>query len=167
MKEIIGFPGYFITPEGKVYSNKKGYLVELKPFKGNSRGKPTYLMIGIIDEYGNRKKKLIHRLVAEAYIDNPNNYPEVNHKDNDIYNNNADNLEWITRRGNLEQSYITLSPNRNFRYVFLFRNNEMIGAFKGIVLAARHASNNYGVSFYSLCRYLKCGEFEIRKMNNK
>ena len=45
---------------------------------------------------GIRKKFSIHRLVAQAFIPNPNNYPVVNHKDETQDNNNVDNLEWCT-----------------------------------------------------------------------
>lgn len=49
----------------------------------------------------NRKKILIHRLVAKHFIDNPYNYPEVNHKDEDKTNNHIDNLEWCTHLYNM------------------------------------------------------------------
>ena len=45
-------------------------------------------------------KKTIHRLVAEAFIPNPNNYPCINHKDENKENNNANNLEWCTYKYN-------------------------------------------------------------------
>ena len=60
----------------KPYDNGYGYLVV--DLKAN----------------GKRKHKKIHRLVAEAFIPNPDNLPEVNHKDENKYNNSVDNLEW-------------------------------------------------------------------------
>lgn len=47
------------------------------------------------------KNVYVHRAVAEAFVPNPNNLPEVNHKDGDKNNNAADNLEWVSRRGNV------------------------------------------------------------------
>lgn len=47
----------------------------------------------------------IHRLVAEAFIPNPNNLPEVNHKDENVQNNRVDNLEWCNHLYNCEYSF--------------------------------------------------------------
>lgn len=55
-----------------------------------------YLSVLIIDSNGNRKQSYIHRLVAKAFIPNPYNLPQVNHKDEDKTNNQVDNLEWCT-----------------------------------------------------------------------
>ena len=51
---------------------------------------------------GKRTTKYIHQLVAEAFIPNPNNYREINHKDSDPSNNKVDNLEWCDRKYNID-----------------------------------------------------------------
>ena len=156
MKEIKGFTGYFVTEDGKVFSTKQGYLRELIPFKGTSRGKKTYLMVGIIDDNGIRYKKLIHRLVAEAYIPNPHNLPEVNHKDRNIYNNDKSNLEWVTRKENMEHMYSGEdSPVRNTVYCELYKDNELVSDFNCVLDACRYANQQWGASIQSLQRYKK------------
>ena len=94
MKDIKGYEGlYAITSCGKVWSyrNKKF----LKP-SNDSKG---YLYVGLCKN-GTRKQYRIHRLVAEAYIPNPDNLPEVNHKDENKEHNYIGNLEWCDRKYN-------------------------------------------------------------------
>ena len=74
-----------------MYSRKYGDLRELKP----QLKKNGYLQVGLHDK-NNHKYVNIHRLVAEAFIPNPDNLPEVNHKDEDKTNNHVNNLEWCT-----------------------------------------------------------------------
>ena len=69
---------------------------ELKP---KYDGKKNYLHVGLCDN-GKVNVINIHRLVAQVFIENPNNYPEVNHKDEDKTNNRVDNLEWCDRTYN-------------------------------------------------------------------
>jgi len=87
-KPIKDFDGYFISNFGRV-KNSKGKI--LKYYVQNS----GYQVIKL---HKNKKghHKLIHRLVAETFIDNPNNKPEVNHKDGNKQNNKVENLEWVT-----------------------------------------------------------------------
>ena len=69
----------------------------LKPMKrGNG-----YLYVDLYDFDGKHHKENTHRLVAETFIPNPNNYPCINHKDENKQNNNINNLEWCTRSYNI------------------------------------------------------------------
>ena len=61
--------------------------------------KNGYLVTGL-SKNGKQAYVRVHRLVAEAFIPNPNNYPQVNHKDENKENNNVDNLEWCTAKYN-------------------------------------------------------------------
>lgn len=79
----------------KMVSNGRGtYPVKGRVLKQSENGH-GYLHVGIqID--GKGTKKLIHRLVAQTFIPNPDNLPQVNHRDCNRKNNNVDNLEWCT-----------------------------------------------------------------------
>ena len=93
-KPITDYVGlYEVSSEGRVRNVKTGKI--LKP-KNNRRG---YLFVGL-HKNGAVKKRYIHRLVAQAFIPNPNKLPEVNHKDEIKANNNLDNLEWVSHRDN-------------------------------------------------------------------
>ena len=92
-KVINNYTNYIINENGDIYSLiSKRYL---KPIK-NGRG---YLFVGLSNKSG-RKKFAIHRLVAQTFIPNPNNFPVVNHKDENKLNNCVDNLEWCTVKYN-------------------------------------------------------------------
>ena len=108
-RDIIGYEGkYQVSNLGRVKSlkNTRGNYREkiLKPGK-DAKG---YKQVSL---YKNGKGKMykIHRLVAIAFIPNPNNYPMINHKDEDKTNNCVDNLEWCTNKYNM--NYGTL-PER-------------------------------------------------------
>ena len=98
MKRIEGYENYLISQDGKVYNEKRNK--EVKTNK-NSIG---YLRVNLSNK-GKRKQLLVHRLVANAFIPNPNNKPEVNHIDGDKENNNVVNLEWTTRSENETHAY--------------------------------------------------------------
>lgn len=92
-KKIKGFENYEISNEGEVRNIITGLVLKQAD---NGRG---YLEVGLhINK--KRKHKYIHRLVAEAFIPNPESKPEVNHIDENKTNNNVSNLEWVTRTEN-------------------------------------------------------------------
>ena len=86
--------GIEVSSFGRVRS-VKGYCYKSNP--GNS----GYLLVQFYVN-GKHVTKNVHRLVAEAFITNPNNLPDVNHKDSDKTNNNANNLEWVTHLYNIQ-----------------------------------------------------------------
>ena len=88
---------YLITEEGDVYSRKFGKLKKMK------QRTERYKAINLWNN-GKEKAHYVHRLVAETYIPNPDNLPEVNHKDEDKTNNNVTNLEWCSRQYNAQHS---------------------------------------------------------------
>jgi hypothetical protein len=90
---------YEITKEGKVYSLKHNKRNEIFGYID----KYGYRRV-IIYENGKRKKHLVHRLVVEKYISNPNQLPQVNHKDGNKLNNNVENLEWVTAKENIQHA---------------------------------------------------------------
>jgi hypothetical protein len=90
---------YFITKNGEVF-RKWGEIY--KPIKCVDSGKGYYRVNIWID--GKCKLTLVHRLVAECYIPNPNNLPIINHKDGIKSNNNITNLEWCTHSHNMKHS---------------------------------------------------------------
>lgn len=92
-KPIEGFPKYRVSNYGRL-KNTKGQI--LHPYT-NHKG---YLKIGLIGNDGKDHKKRVHRLVAEAFIPNTNNYPEVNHKNLNKRDNEVTNLEWVTGEEN-------------------------------------------------------------------
>lgn len=92
---------FLVTKQGDVYSFLQGKKKKLKP----NADKNGYLHIGLFIETGKRKWFRIHRLVAEKYVPNPNNYPQVNHKDGNKQNNYYKNLEWCTCKHNIRHSW--------------------------------------------------------------
>ena len=96
-EDIKGYEGYYqISETGKVLSVRNSFI--LSPTTSNGY-KEVVLSVNHIKGY-----KLIHRLVAEAFIPNVDNKPEVNHIDGDKLNNNINNLEWVTRVENAKHA---------------------------------------------------------------
>lgn len=93
MRQILEHDGYHASYDGKIYSSKTRRF--LKPRK-NRLG---YLTVGISIN-GKKYTRTVHRLVALAFIPNPDNLPEINHKDGNKENNNVNNLEWSSRSSN-------------------------------------------------------------------
>ena len=96
-KHIENFEGYSISATGVVL-NPYGKVLKQVP---NKKG---YLCVFLNNKEKKHKQFFVHRLVASAFIPNPNNYPQINHKDRNPSNNNVDNLEWCNNTYNQRYS---------------------------------------------------------------
>ena len=148
IKEIKGHEGYYIAEDGTV-------LKAMKPWVSG----------GYLDIKLNGKHRLIHRLVATHFVETDNVKLDVNHKDGNKMNNHYTNLEWVTRKENINHAYDELgySPIRNNKECYLYKGEEVIGEFKSIKEAYTYASENYGVPPMSLSKNRYWKDFKIVK----
>lgn len=131
MKDIKDYEGlYAITSCGKVWSHRSQKF--LKP--NTNRYGYEYVILSI----GNERKTLsIHKLVAEAYIPNPENKPQVNHKDEIKTHNYVGNLEWATAAENINYGTRTQRTQKPVYCV------ELDKTYNGVREAARELGLNH------------------------
>lgn len=105
-KDIAGYEGYQVSNLGTVKSlereckgNKGCTFIRKGKVLSPKTHKNGYLIVGLCKD-SKMKMYYIHRLVAEAFIQNPNNYPIINHKDENKQNNYIENLEWCDKSYN-------------------------------------------------------------------
>ena len=114
---------YTVWENGQIRVNYKDYInvYELNGYDTISYKKKTFY---------------VHRLIAEAFIPNPNNYPCVNHKDGNKRNNSVENLEWCTHSHNNREAYRlglrtpNKATNKHKSVVMLDDNRNEICVFK-------------------------------------
>lgn len=156
IKQIAGYEGYFVNRMGQVFSNrpvngkgsKPGPMRILKPLPC-SHGR--YLQITVGDGSGIRKKLLVHKAVAEAFIGPCPDGCEVSHKDGNSHNNHVSNLEYCTHLENermkqqhgttheKEKNPMAKLTNEQVEYI----RKQLQGAKKG---TARKLALQFGVS---------------------
>lgn len=145
-KNIAGFEGlYQVSDLGRVKSlprkvrRNTGYQITkeqiLKPWKSRDGYLYTYLY-----KDGKVAHKRIHRLAAEAFISNPHNYPQVNHKDENKTNNCVDNLEWCTAKYNTNYGTGHVRAVGKIRkpVLQLTQNGQLVKRWPSAIEASRH-----------------------------
>lgn len=104
IKNIVGYEGLYTCDEyGNIFSCGTSINRRKKLMKQNIKN--GYYYVCLTDINGKPSKKYVHRIIAQSFIDNQNNKKEVNHIDCNKLNNNIMNLEWTTRKENLQHSY--------------------------------------------------------------
>lgn len=143
IKKIKNTENYYIGEDGSVYR-------KLKPQK---------LSNGYMDISLGREKKhnLVHRIVADTFLQKQKGKNIVNHKNGIRHDNRVENLEWCTTSENLNHSYKNTnnSPIKNFTNCSLYFKDELIGNFKSIKEAIRFAVKKFDVSFTMLEKHKK------------
>ena len=103
---IPDFPDYLIETDGRIFSKKRNRWLK---YQISPKG---YCYLELSNSKG-RKRMSVHRLVATAYIPNPDNFPQVNHKDENKQNNNVSNLEWCTAKYNMNYGTVQERIRKN------------------------------------------------------
>lgn len=145
-RQIKGYEGlYEVSNKGRVYSHISKKFMTTNTLRN---GYPSVLLSKGKEEVF----KFIHRLVAEAFVPNPNNYPVVNHKDENRTNNAAENLEWCTTKYNLNYGSRNkkLSESLGIPIVCIDRFGTKT-RFK----SARDAAKKLGILTTSICNAVK------------
>lgn len=162
---VVGYEGiYEVSNYGHVYGlkrkNARGQIVNpiVKATKPNNRG---YIQI-CLSKDGKQKYMLLHRIVAEAFIPNPEGLPQVNHKDENKNNNSADNLEWCTnaynrhygsgmRKSIENHDYKQIAEKNKKTVLQLDKNGNVLNSWLG--LKAAEAATGVGESNIRRCCY--------------
>lgn len=131
--EIADYPNYLVYDDGRIFSIKSRKMLK------TCINSPGYHQVGLCKD-GKQKMFSVHRLVAQAYIPNPNNYPVVDHIDRNKTNNHVSNLRWVTHFDNSHNmgKYITnTSGHKNIHKRYARNSWTYIYRERGVVIYRR------------------------------
>lgn len=157
---IKGFPDYYITENGDIYSrysaykhNPQGKIYKLNPGVDKTNG---YIRVMLFKE-GKKYKKYVHRLLAETFLPNPENKPCINHKNGIRHDNRLSNIEWCSYAENTQHAFKVLGHKGSrfgkfgkecpgTKIVLQIKDGKVIARFYGILEAERET----GIQFKNI-----------------
>lgn len=152
MKQIPNYPDYYITEDGDVFSKKQSAWHKkerpMRKLKPRSAG-AGYSAVTLVSPEGIKKQMYVHRLVAQVFLDNENNLPDVHHKDENKTNNKVCNLEWVSHQYNSECSVSRLWEIKNdiTGEVIITKNLQKWGRDNNIDPRRLHAKTGAGKNY--------------------
>jgi len=143
MKKIKNYENYTITEKGVIINQKTNYNKSLYI------GSTGYYMV-TLSKNNKQNPKRVHRLIAEAYIPNPNNKPYVNHKNGIKTDNAISNLEWCTHDENMKHAFKTgLANNTGIKNGMAKLNPTKVKSIKHALIkgeSQQKIADRFGVS---------------------
>ena len=143
-KDVVGYEGaYMVSNMGRVVSIKRNGIKETHLMNPSLNDRYVYINL----KNGKIRKTTLHRIIAEAFIPNPNNYPQIDHINGDAHDNRISNLRWVTPLENIRNP-ITLkrhndkmstlrNNNRSKKIIQKTKDGTLINEFPSIKEAVR------------------------------
>ena len=158
-KDIVGYEGlYQVSNLGrvkslkrKVYAGRNRMRWQYERILSNNKTNGNGYIVVSLNKESKSKNKYVHRLVAEAFLENTNNYKYINHKDQNTFNNNANNLEFCTAQYNSTYRDAHIKRGLKFRNNLvnskkvyqLDENENIIKEFPSMAEASRELGTNH------------------------
>lgn len=160
MKDINGYEGlYAVTINGQIWAYPKGGYASAGRWKEGRflRGWKIgngYLVVSLYKN-GKNNKFLVHRLVAETFIKNPNNYKEVNHLNGNRLDNSVSNLEWVSSKQNKKHAW------NSGLYTHKGENHYLTKFTEDDIREIRNSYKQGNISQYKLAKIYKVNQMTI------